>query len=67
MTEIINNFKCCIEGRCDDCTMNSNDCERELSSLMLGAVRMLEVKVKQLEDENRELRNKRKAKRCYKG
>lgn len=66
MKEIINNFNCCIEGRCDDCTMNSNDCERELASLMLGAVRMLEFKTKRLEDENKELRDKMnaKVKRC---
>jgi ElaB/YqjD/DUF883 family membrane-anchored ribosome-binding protein len=46
--------------------MNSNDCERELASLMLGAVRMLEFKTKRLEDENKELRDKMnaKVKRC---
>jgi hypothetical protein len=69
MKEIINNFNCCIEGRCEDCTMNSNDCEMKLASLMLGAVRILEVKVKRLEDENKELRDKLKVKvkRCCKG
>lgn len=76
MKEIINNFRCCIDGDCGNCSMSGYDCERELATEMLGAVYSLYAEVEalndirnKLEDENRELRDKIKikVKRCCKG
>lgn len=76
MKEIIHNFKCCINGNCGDCSMSGYDCERELATEILGVVGTLYAEadilkdtVKQLENDNRELRDrlKVKVKRCCKG
>ena len=63
MKEIIKNYEHCLNKDCGECSMNSRDCEQELARLMLGAVNMLEAKVKQLEIENKELRSKARFKR----